>query len=184
MIENEFKLMLTEEQYNQIHLMYEWDNEITQTNYYYDNDSLSLTEKRITCRVREIEGEYFLQMKFLADKEYSRIELESKLSELPETLSGEQLSELAEHNGFPSVKKLGGLTTNRSIKRFDGAEIDLDKSTYFGKTDYELEIEFTDENAARQLLSQITERLGVIPVGDVCIGKKGRFMAEYIITSE
>lgn len=184
MVENEFKLMLTEEQYNQILSMYDWDKQINQTNYYYDNDSLSLTEKRITCRVREIGDEYFLQMKFLADKDYSRIELEKKLSELPEVLSGEQLSELAEQSGFPSVKKLGALTTFRSVKHFDGAEIDLDKSTYFGKTDYELEIEFTDEAAARQLLSQITEKLNVIPMGDVCIGKKGRFMAEYIITSE
>lgn len=184
MIENEFKLMLTEEQYNEIILMFSWDSEVIQTNYYYDTDGLALSEQHITCRVREISGEYYLQMKLPADKLYSRVELEKRLSTLPQTLSGEELTKLSDRDGLPEVKKLGGLTTVRSIKRFDGAEIDLDRSTYFGKTDYELEIEFTDEQAARSLLSQITERLGISTNGDVCTGKAGRFLAEYLKFSE
>ncbi len=184
MIENEFKLMLTEKQYNQIILMFSWDSEVTQTNYYYDTDGLTLSEQHITCRVREISGEYYLQMKMPADKLYSRVELEKRLSTLPQTLSGEELTKLSDRDGLPEVKKLGGLTTVRSVKRFDGAEIDLDRSTYFGKTDYELEIEFTDEQAARSLLSQITEQLGISTNRDVCTGKVRRFLAEYIKFSE
>lgn len=180
MIENEFKLMLTEEQYNQVLSMFSWDSEVTQTNYYYDTDGLALSEQHITCRVREIEGLYYLQMKLPADKLYSRVELEKQLSSLPLTLTGEELASLCGRSGLPDVKKLGGLITVRSVKQFDGAEIDLDRSTYFSKTDYELEIEFTDEQAARNLLSQITGRLGILPQGDVCTGKIRRFLAEYI----
>ncbi|MGN0684132.1 MAG: CYTH domain-containing protein, partial [Oscillospiraceae bacterium] len=179
MIENEFKLALTEEQYNTIHSDFEWDREISQTNNYYDTDDLTLSDEHITCRVRELAGEFFLQMKLPADKLYSRVELEKKLGNLPETLTGEELTALCGREGLPSVKRLGKLTTTRSIKEYDGAEIDLDKSEYFGKTDYELEIEFTNEQTARKLLAQITERLGVKPESEVCTGKIRRFLEEY-----
>ncbi len=179
MIENEFKLALTKEQYDIIHGEYAWDKEIFQINHYYDTDDLVLSDEHITCRVREIAGEYFLQMKLPADKLYSRVELEKKLDTLPERLAGEDLSALSGREGLPDVKRLGSLKTTRNVHRFEGGEIDLDKSEYFGKTDYELEIEFTDERAARKLLTQITERLGVKPAGEVCVGKIRRFLEEY-----
>ncbi len=179
MIENEFKLALTKEQYDIIHEEYAWDKEIFQINHYYDTDDLVLSGEHITCRVREIAGEFFLQMKLPADKLYSRVELERKLDALPERLAGEKLSALSGREGLPDVKRLGKLSTLRSVKEYDGAEIDLDKSEYFSKTDYELEIEFTDERAARKLLTQITERLGVKPTSEVCVGKIRRFLEEY-----
>ena len=54
MIENEFKIMLTEEQYNAIHAMYEWDSEKRQVNSYYDDPELTCSERHITVRVREV----------------------------------------------------------------------------------------------------------------------------------
>ncbi len=179
MIENEFKLALTKEQYNTLHGEYAWDKEIFQINHYYDTDNLVLSGEHITCRVREIAGEYFLQMKLPADKLYSRVELEKPLDALPERLTGEELSALSGREGLPNVKRLGKLSTMRSVKTVDGAEIDLDKSEYFSKTDYELEIEFTNEQTARKLLTQITERLGVKPASEVCLGKIRRFLEEY-----
>jgi len=179
MIENEFKIMLNSESYEKLLSLYQWDKVIVQTNHYYDTAELSLSSLHITCRVREIAGEYFLQMKLPADKLYSRVELEKPLDALPETLTGEELSALLGREGLPDVKRLGSLKTARNVYRFDGGEIDLDKSEFFGKTDYELEIEFTDERAAREVLSQITERLGVKPSGEVCAGKIRRFLEEY-----
>lgn len=179
MIENEFKMMLNCEDYEKLLSQYEWDKVIVQTNHYYDTADLSLSSLHITCRVREIEGEYFLQMKLPADKLYSRVELEKPLSGLPGTLTGADLSALSGREGLPSVERLGLLKTTRNVCRFEGGEIDLDKSEYFGKTDYEAEIEFTDERAAREILTQITERLGVKSEGEVCVGKIRRFLEEY-----
>lgn len=179
MIENEFKIMLDLENYEKLLSLYEWDEVIVQTNHYYDTADLSLSSLHITCRIREIAGEFFLQMKLPADRLYSRVELERKLYKLPETLTGEELSALSGREGLPDVKYLGSLKTTRSVYRFGGGEIDLDKSEYFGKTDYELEIEFTDERAAREVLSQITERLGVKTTSEVCTGKVRRFLEEY-----
>lgn len=179
MIENEFKIMLTSEQYEKLLSLYDWDKTIVQTNHYYDTDDLRLSEMHITCRVREIKGEFFLQMKFPAAKEYSRVELEKPLNSLPETIAADELLRPDGCGALPDVKRLGTLTTTRTVKRFDGAEIDLDKSEYFGRTDYELEIEFTDEKTARALLAEITEKLDIQPNSEVCTGKIRRFLEEY-----
>ncbi len=181
MIENEFKIMLNLEQYEKMLAAYNWNEVISQVNHYYDNESLLLSSLHITCRVREIEGKYFLQMKFPGAAEYSRVELEKPLDELPDTINADELlrPHPHDHNVLPNVKRLGSLKTVRNVHRFDGGEIDLDKSEYFGKTDYELEIEFTDENSARKVLSEITEKLGIKPNSEVCTGKIWRFMEEY-----
>lgn len=179
MIENEFKLMLTFEQYNKLLSLYDWDKTIFQTNHYYDTDELQLSKMHITCRVRETKNGCFLQMKFPAAREFSRVELEKPLDSLPETLSSGELLCPEGFDKLPDVKRLGALSTTRSVKQFDGAELDLDRSEYLDKTDFELEIEFTDEAAARSLLGEIAEKLNIQPGSDVCTGKVRRFLEEY-----
>ena len=179
MIENEFKLMLTKEQYERIFREFSWDEEILQTNHYFDTENLSLSEWRITVRVREIEGEFFLQMKLPTDREFARVELEQKLDGLPENIWGPALSAFSGVDGLPSVKRLGRLFTKRLVKRFSGAEIDLDMSEYFDKRDYEAEIEFTDENEARRLLEMIRGMIGESAANEVCKGKIHRFLDEF-----
>lgn len=178
MIENEFKIMLTSSQYEKLLALYDWDKTVVQTNHYYDSEDMLLSEMHITCRVREIDGAYFLQMKFPGAEEFSREELEKPLNALPETFRADELLN-PRGQELPDVRRLGALTTTRSVKRFDGAEIDLDRSEYFGKTDCELEIEFTDEAAARRLLAEITEKLNIKPNSEVCTGKIRRFLEEY-----
>lgn len=182
MIENEFKIMLSEAQYALLRDFYEWDDVISQTNHYFDTDELDLRARHITCRTREIAGDYFLQLKLPTDEIFSRVELEKKLDFLPTEIIGEELRKLAENVDFPNVKRLGSLRTNRLVKRFHGAEIDLDESEYFGKTDYELEIEFTDENAARKLLADVLDIIGENRSEDVvCKGKIQRFIDEFLL---
>ncbi len=181
MVENEFKVMLAEEQYNAIKQLYNWDEIVEQTNYYYDTEGLSLSSQHITCRIRSIGDKKYLQMKLPNGKDYSRIEVEEEYSGLLLShLSGARLSKLCGVEGMPDVKLLGGLTTVRCVKKLDGAEIDLDMSSYFETiTDYELEIEFTDEATARAELAIIREKAGIASSGDVCLGKLHRFLAEY-----
>ena len=182
MVENEFKLMLTEAQYSRILAEYEWDGRVEQTNFYYDSDTLELSQRHITCRVRKIESEHFLQMKLPNGADFSRIEVEAALGSLPERISSEEMKTLSGVVGLPEVGRLGSLKTTRMVKHFDGAEIDLDASEYFGKTDYELEIEFTDEQRARELLSNIRSLAGITGQGEVCRGKIRRFLDEYLRT--
>lgn len=179
MIENEFKIMLDSEQYKKLLALYNWDEVIDQTNHYYDNENLLLSGLRITCRVREIAGKYFLQMKMPGAAEYSRVELEKPLDFLPDVIGVSDLPNASELSDVRGIKRLGSLKTVRNVHRFEGGEIDLDKSEYFGKIDYELEIEFTDETAARAVLAEITEKLNIQPGCEVCTGKVRRFLEEY-----
>lgn len=174
--------MLTKEEYEKLVSLYEWDKVILQTNHYYDTSDLLLSKRHITCRVRVIDGECFLQVKLPAGADFERVELEKKIGgAVPDIISADTLRELSRgyQEDFPEVRRLGDLTTERRVKRFDGAEIDLDKSEYFSKTDYELEIEFTDERAARELFEDIKRRVGIVSTEDVCIGKIRRFLLTY-----
>ena len=177
MIENEFKIMLSKEKYEQLLEIYDFKT-IVQVNHYYDTDDLQMSERHITVRVRELDGKYFLQMKLPTGVEHSRVELEKELDRVPEILAGFVLTAVSDVD-CPEVKHIGTLKTTRSVWKFDGGELDLDRSEYFGKTDYELEIEFTDEQAARSVLAEITEKLGIKPSSDVCMGKIRRFLEEY-----
>lgn len=181
MIENEFKIMLDKNEYEKLLKSYDWDEEICQTNHYFDTENLELSERGITCRAREISGEFFLQIKLPTGVNFSRVELEKKLPFLPEKIDGKELEKLAENISFPNVNKIGSLFTKRLVKRFDGAEIDLDESRYFDKTDYEIEIEFTDENTARKLLQSVRDLIGEKSSESVvCKGKIHRFSDEYL----
>ena len=64
------------------------------------------------------------------------------------------------------------------MKRFDGAEIDLDKSEYFGRTDFELEVEYTDEASAQAVIFEIEQHVTLDRKAPVT-GKIRRFLAEY-----
>lgn len=177
MIENEFKLMLSKEQYEKLLGLYDFEM-IVQTNHYYDTSGLEMSERHVTVRVRVLDEKFFLQMKLPAAASYSRVELSQELDGLPESIPGAVLSALSGVE-CPDVTRLGELTTTRSVYTFGGGELDLDRSEYFGKTDYEAEIEFTDENAARAFLGEISEKLGISRGEDVCAGKVRRFLEEY-----
>lgn len=182
MIENEFKIMLTPAQYERLCAAFEWDRVITQTNHYYDTPALDFSQRHMTCRVRTTGEGAALQIKFPYGGEgFSRVELEQKLPDVPQQLSSELLSGLVRDymGALPDAVRLGELTTQRRVKRFEGVELDLDRSDYFSRTDYELELEFTDEAAARGLLRQLRELADLPESGDVCPGKVRRFLEEY-----
>ena len=71
MIENEFKIMLSKEQYDAIHTLYSWDSEVEQVNWYYDSESGELSGRHITCRVRTLGGRFYLQVKLPAHENRS-----------------------------------------------------------------------------------------------------------------
>lgn len=169
--------MLTKEQYEKLLGEYNFTT-VTQINHYYDTDKLEMSARHITVRVRELDDKFFLQMKLPTGTDFSRVELSRELDGLPDSLSGELLKSLANED-FPTLKRLGSLSTTRSIRKFDGGEIDLDRSEYFGNVDHEVEIEFTDEQAARAVLNEITKLLGIKPDSNVCTGKIRRFLEEY-----
>ncbi len=148
MLEVEYKSLLTKEIFDKIRSHYNWDHIKTQTNYYYFDNTGELSKRHITVRVREIDDKYFLQIKAHKNPgEALQISEESEfaLDSLPETISAEDAYEyIGVHTGGLSL--LGNLITCRhSLMWADGVEICLDKSEYFDRIDYEIEVEYTGD---------------------------------------
>lgn len=138
MLEYEKKILLTAEEYfTLLRLKDKKQSPTIQTNYYYDSDDYKMNMQGITCRVREKDKKYKATIKAhkQANKECSIEKTKDALSEHDDRLfSGMHL------------KLQGSLTTERIILYSNnGCEVVLDKNTYLGMTDYELEVEYLPE---------------------------------------
>jgi len=139
-IEKEYKILLSKDQYDLIDKYYNWDNIITQVNYYYDKHDLSFAKNNTTIRIRMMDNKYKLQIKspnsVINEKFFVMTEQEKEIKTKPEILQidGQELYHV------------GTLTTLRKTKTIDqkNIQICLDKSDYCNIVEYELEIEFAE----------------------------------------
>lgn len=176
MLETEIKSMLTKEQYETISYMFSYSSSVTQTNSYYIAPSNELKKHGITFRVRTINGKHILQIKQHKNKKGAlqvSEETEFSLTAVPSDFSAD---EVLEYTGIKTpVTLIGELTTHRlSCIYTDGVEICLDKSTYLGCTDYEIEIEYTSP-----IPEELTKKLNFVGVtfDRTASGKYSRFLS-------
>lgn len=175
MLETELKCMLTYEQYNQIRLMFDWDCVKEQVNHYYSDSQNLLKRNGITLRVRTKDGINKIQVKkhtnTVSSLQVSE-ETEFETGNIPDDFSCDEVEKMT---GLAvSATLLGSLSTLRhSLFYAEGVEICLDKNDYINKTDYEIEIEYT-EKIPLELLDKLKE-CGV-EFTDIAVGKCTRFM--------
>ena len=142
MLEYEKKIMLTEAEYNAIIIILcKCASVVTQTNYYFDTDDLSMSKMGITCRIREKDGIF-------------KATIKSHDTKHPDCSVEEDLVEKTEFdpNIFNTLglRYHGELVTDRIVMHKDSyCEIVVDRNTYLGATDFELEIEYCKESECR-----------------------------------
>ena len=162
MLEVEYKSLLTKEIFDKIRTHYKWDHIKSQTNHYYTDPTGELSRRHIMVRVREIDGKYCVQVKAHKNPgEALQIceENEFPIDALPEAISKE---DAFKYTGVRTgdLALLGDLTTLRhSLMWCQGVEICLDKSEYFDRVDYEIEVEYTGDFPP-QLMDELRD-LGV-----------------------
>ena len=137
MVEYEKKLLLSEKEYEAL-LRYfcPLDPPVRQVNYYFDTAKLSMNRKGITCRIREKDGKLCA-----IRKEHKRNACDRSL-ELPIPIKNG-----LEKNGFTDAGLIlyGSLTTERTaLVYWHNYRMVVDRNTYCGYTDYELEIEYDE----------------------------------------
>lgn len=174
MLEYEKKIMLSEDEYLSIlMLMCKYAPIQTQTNYYFDNDVLSMNDKGITCRIRAKDGKYKATVK-KHNVEHPDCSVEVDLAEKTE-FDPQIFSVFGLHHQ-------GELVTDRVVMHKDSTcEMVLDRNVYLGHTDFELEVEYCkeSEHKAQSLIENIaeclvaTERLTEINDFFARIGKGG-----------
>lgn len=180
MIEKEMKILLDEQQYEELYGKFVWEEKRIQVNHYYVDDEL-MKSKDITIRVREYNDNYLLQIKIPLKEEGSthiKKEIEVILDSVPDVINGEYLTNLCGIE-FQDVKKVGCLITERNICNWNAEnEISLDKNCYLGYEDFEIEIEYL--NTIDIKLFEILNECQINTDGSVK-GKCRRFFERYKI---
>lgn len=160
MIENEFKILINQDFYKQLkkemdrHPSFQKSN-FVQINYYYDTKELILDKNNITLRIRQVEDALKLQIKrkqCIAGFICTSQEKESEINQIPSTILLSELPFDFHVSKEQSASILGSLVTDRTcfVDKSSSLVIMIDKNYYWGKLDFELEIEFSDsqkENA-------------------------------------
>lgn len=139
MLEYEKKIMLSADEYTAISAAFcRGIVPKTQTNYYFDNDELSMNQKGITYRIRAKDGKYTATIKS-HNAQHPDCSVEVDLVE--KTKFDPQIF------GEFGVHYQGELVTERLILYKDSAcEMVLDRNVYLGYTDFELEVEYDKES--------------------------------------
>ena len=160
MTETEIKSMIDKDLYESILNAFTWEKVREQKNYYY-------TDKVAKIQVKLHKNENS-PLQICEENEFETEEVPDIINaELAKEITGEDVGELY---------KMGCAVTIRNSLVHNGSELCLDKTTYFDKTDYEVEVEY-EEKISADLLMKLTS-LGV-RFNEKCVGKFSRFLAEY-----
>lgn len=138
--ELEFKTIITEEQYEKLLKEFDLENNIfSQTNYYFDTEESKLLNDHIVLRIRQKGENYKLtkktEAKVGAEETHLFISKENAL-EMIEKGFDAKVMELPFY-----VTNVARLTTLRASTPYMTGTLFLDKSIYYGHTDYEIEYE-------------------------------------------
>lgn len=133
-IEKEYKMMISEKEYNQIISDF---NALSflQSNYYY-----STGYKDKACRIRYIDNKYIFTLK-VSKKDYKE-EYEFQIND--NSLDDKRIQELLKEFNINDLEYEGYMDTYRTVIKLENGELCIDKSLYNNQIDYELEYELLD----------------------------------------
>lgn len=178
MTETEIKSIIDEETYHKAQKAFHWDSVKEQVNYYYTDREGKLREKRIMVRVRVVDGRAKIQVKFHKNNN-SPLQIceenEYEIEGVPEIIDARMAKKITGME-VGELFNMGSAATRRYSLKHNGSELCLDKTSYFDKVDYEIEVEY-EEKMSADLLMKLTT-LGVA-FNKKCVGKFSRFLSEY-----
>lgn len=160
MIENkeiELKMLLTEDEFNELLQHYLPSNFIKQTNYYYSASNNSINQ---SIRIREKEGNFLFTLKEKMDNYVQEYEKYTHSLNLYD--DKEVLDILKQHNLLPPYNEIGHLTTERYTCIIPyKAELCFDVNHYYGITDYEIEYEVTHKHNYQEEFLNILKKANI-----------------------
>lgn len=180
--EIEFKNLLTESEYaNIMNDHFPEDTALHLTNYYIDNEDLELIQNLLMLRIRVQNGKQIMTVK-IPNKRHIVFEYSGEVdidvtpgiiideNIIPENIREQLIQRNIQINNL-SIQ--GSLITERFEKKFHSGLFVLDKSTYLGQTDYELEFEAPDVSTGQAEFSQILNNYGIVRRDEIV--KSARF---------
>lgn len=169
--EIEFKNLLTENEYGKIQNdHFPGVKPMHLTNYYIDNDELQLIGNLLMLRIRVEDSRQLMTVKIPDEQhvvyEYSGV-TDISLTEgvrIDEESIPENIREQLTKRGIPvnNLAIQGSLITERLEKPSHSGLLVLDKSSYLGTADYELEFEAPDVGTGKSEFAQILNKYGIV----------------------
>jgi len=186
-IEIEAKVLISQSDYEKAIVYYKdrIEKQYEQTNYYIDSDSFMLKNQGIGLRIRVANNTYTLTLK---------APMAEGLLEKDQTINKQIFNNCIKNNVFPEgnikeyilmlgfdpslLKVLAHLTTLRSDvdDGIEGTKLSIDKNTYNGIVDYEIELEGNALEKTKKMLENICLECGV-PYKDNPQSKQSRAMS-------
>lgn len=178
MKETELKAIIDQDTYTKIKRSFNWQHVFEQGNHYYTDKAGVLRENRVMVRVRVIDGVSRLQVK-IPQNENSPLQIcderEFNIEGIPEKISADIAKKITGCQ-VGTLYHMGSAVTKRRTIKNDTSELCLDKTTYFGKTDYEAELEYVDKISAN-ILSKLM--LTGVDFKEKAVSKFARFLSEW-----
>ncbi len=163
-IEIEAKALVSKADYEKLALKYMKFGVYTQTNYYIDSKDSILSKEKLSLRIREKDNRFEMTLKVplsqgLLEKncvwsEEDFINFRDK-SIFPDGDIKKMLNMLDIHTKTLKIKT--SLTTDRIDVPYENGKLSIDKNTYSGCEDYEIELEHNNEGDAEKYLQQFLE---------------------------
>ncbi len=163
-IEIEKKNLLTKEEFEKLVAVFQLQEQdfVKQTNHYFETDQFVLRSKHSALRIREKNGQVTLTLKqphpdgLLETHQHITIDECKNIMEngfLPDGEVKKELTKLL----VPAVKLqfIGSLSTSRAEFPYKTGLVALDKSTYLGVSDYEIELEGRSKEEVNLLFQTI-----------------------------
>lgn len=173
-IEIEFKQRLNQFTYERLMDHYKQDRSpvFHQVNHYFETPDYLLKSHGSALRVRETNGQ--LTLTFKQPHSEGLLETHESLSEetftafknsgnLPDGEVKAQIQSLLKTADLPKLVYFGSLATDRSEIALDEGLLVLDRSTYVGITDYELEFESSNYEQGRNFFDELLRSLRLTP---------------------
>lgn len=169
-IEIEFKMMLTENEYNNLLTRCSFPKQaITQTNYYFETEAFLLKQKQSALRIRMKNDTYTLTLKqphkqgiLETHQSLTKNEAMSWINNQP--VINNEMTNYLEMLNIPinDLKFYGSLTTERRQFEQNNIIYVLDKSFYNNIVDYELEIEAPTQMKGEESFQSLLDEFNII----------------------
>lgn len=166
-LEVTFRTMLSQNEYLKLAEMYKDKPANLQTNYYFDTPRFTLKASEIVLRVRK-RDKYELTLR--RKKGYNKIEITSIISEeefksfVEEGIipNEEIKNDLADIIKEQSLTNYMSLSTYRIFFPHMHGTLAIDKCTFVGQTDYELEFEGQSYEQTKKEFVQTVKQFGIV----------------------
>lgn len=182
-IEIESKVLVSPEDYRKLVKLFPSAPRYMQTNYYIDSDERILAKSGIALRIREKNGAYEMTLK---------TPLSQGLLEKNVPLTMNEFCSFRDFNEFPKcdlkrfltmldfdvaqLKILTSLATERVDIEYEGGLLSIDRNSYSGKVDYEVEFEYNNMEDAERILGDFL-KANDVPCNFSSVRKTARAMA-------